>query len=124
MYQRLPLCEEVPGQSALLLSLGGALLALLLWWLTSEPLLAVILITLTDALGFLPTLRKGYNKPYEETLSTWIVSSFKWIIGIIALETLTLTTWLYPAALVVINGSFVIVLIVRRRHVHSMKRKA
>src|SRR3990167_9255905 len=41
------------------LSLVGALLALGLWAITNEPLLSVILITLIDALGFVPTFRKS-----------------------------------------------------------------
>jgi hypothetical protein len=41
------------------LCLAGAAVALALWAVTDRPLLAVILITVIDALGFLPTIRKS-----------------------------------------------------------------
>ncbi len=99
------------------LSLVGASIAMLLWWATSDPLIAVILITLIDALGFFPTFRKSYHKPYEETAITFAISGLKFVIAIIALENLTPTTWLYPASLVLMNGIFVVMLLIRRKQV-------
>jgi hypothetical protein len=95
-------------------SLIGAGAALLLWFLTNNPLLSVVLITVIDALGFLPTFRKSYHKPYEETASTYLLSGIKFIIAIIALENLTVITWLYPASLVLMDALFVGMLLVRR----------
>lgn len=99
------------------LSLVGAGVAMLLWWATSDPLIAVVLITLIDALGFYPTFRKSYSKPHQETAITFAISSLKFIIAIIALDNLTPVTWLYPASLVLMNGVFVIMLIIRRKQV-------
>lgn len=99
------------------LSLIGAGVAMLLWWATSDPLVAVILITVIDALGFFPTFRKSYHKPYQETAITFAISGLKFIVAIIALENLTPTTWLYPASLVVMNGLFVMMLLIRRKQV-------
>ena len=96
------------------LSLLAAMASLILWWLTKEPLTAVILITITDAFGFLPTFRKGYHKPDEETAITFALSGVKFLISIFALETLTLATWLFPLSLVITNGLFVVLLVVRR----------
>jgi len=98
-------------------SLAGAGLAMLLWWATSNPLTAVILITLIDALGFYPTFRKSYHKPHQETAITFAISGLKFVVAIIALENLTLVTWLYPASLVLMNGIFVIMLLIRRKQV-------
>lgn len=99
------------------LSLIGAGVAMLLWWATSDPLIAVILITLIDALGFFPTFRKSYHKPYEETAITFAISGLKFIVAIFALENLTPVTWLYPASLVLMNGIFVVMLLIRRKQV-------
>lgn len=97
------------------LSLSGAVLALLLWFITKGPLLSVILITVIDALGFYPTFRKSYRKPGEETLSTYALSSIKFIFALFALDHFTVITALYPASLVVANAAFVVMLIIRRR---------
>lgn len=97
------------------LSFIGALLGLLLWRLTDNPMLAVILITITDALAFVPTIRKAYYKPYEETIAAWLSYSLKFFIGLMALESYNVTTMLYPSALAVMNGSFALMLYVRRK---------
>jgi len=96
------------------LALAGALLGLFLWIITDNPLSAVILITLTDALAFIPTIRKAYADPEGETLSAWISYSLKFAIGLAALESYNITTLLYPVALVLMNGSFALMLYMRR----------
>ena len=97
------------------MSLLGAGIAIFLWWLTGEPLLSLILVIIIDALGFLPTFRKGFYKPYEETATTWGLNSLKFMVALPALESFTLTTWLYPVYLVLANGTFVTMLWVRRK---------
>lgn len=97
------------------LSLGGAALALLLWQLTDMPVVAVALITLTDVLGFLPTLKKGFLKPREENVAHFALGSISVLVALFAIETLTLTTWLYPAAIMLLDGSFAVILVLRRR---------
>jgi hypothetical protein len=97
----------------------GALCGLLLWKLTSNPLLAVLLVTTTDALAFTPTFRKAYFKPYEETVSTFALNTIKFIFGLIALQSFNLTTWLYPASLVLMNGWFVIMVLLRRKSIKA-----
>lgn len=95
--------------------LMGAALALVLWFLTNGPLLSVILITIIDAFGFFPTVRKSYFKPHQETLVTFSLSIFKYFLVVLALKNYTPVTALFPVSLVVMNGLFVIMLVVRRR---------
>lgn len=92
-----------------------ALLGIALWLVTDNPLTAVIVVTITDALAFIPTFRKTYFKPHEETLTEYALAAVKFFISIIALESLTLSTWLYPASLVIMNGAFVVMALIRRR---------
>lgn len=99
------------------LNLGAAGFALLLWFFTSDPLLSIILITIVDFLGFLPTIRKSYSKPHEETLIHYVLAGLKFVLGIAALENYTLVTWLYPASLVAANWFFIFFLVIRRRKV-------
>ena len=48
------------------IGLIASLVALALWKLTKDPLGAVVLITLSNVLGFVPTIRKTLTKPGEE----------------------------------------------------------
>jgi len=97
------------------ISLFASLFALVLWWLTKEPAFSVILLTLTDILAFLPTFRKGFFKPYEETVSTFAISSFQFFLSIFALGTYNIPTTLYPASIFLTDGLFVLMLLVRRK---------
>ncbi|PZO85412.1 MAG: hypothetical protein DI626_07485 [Micavibrio aeruginosavorus] len=92
-----------------------ALLAIPLWYFTKNPLNAVILITIIDALAFYPTFRKSWHRPYEENAFTFTLSGIKFIFATLALETLNITTSLYPLSLVFMNGVFVIMILWRRK---------
>ncbi len=101
------------------LCLFSALLALGIWFVTKNPLLAVILITVTDAIAFIPTFRKSFSNPWGETVTLYAVAAIKFIPGLFALERITLTTWLYPASLVIMNSLFTIMLLIRRKQLRK-----
>jgi len=76
-----------------------AMSALPFWYLTSDPLWAVVILTTVDVLGFGPTLRKGYSYPYEENLVFFGLFTARNLIAIAALEHYSLTTVLFPAVI-------------------------
>ena len=96
-------------------SLLVAGVSLILWGITNNPLVAIILVVIIDAAGFFPTFRKAFHKPFEETMSQYIIATIKWVLSIVALGSLNLTTVLFPAAVAALNTSFSIMLIIRRR---------
>ncbi|MDO8495140.1 MAG: hypothetical protein Q7S32_01245, partial [bacterium] len=97
------------------LCLAGALLGIILWIKTKNPFSAVIFITLIDSMAFIPTFRKSYNKPGEETAVEYALAALKWTIGLFAIESFSLVTWLYPAVLIITNSLFVMMVLIRRR---------
>ncbi len=102
------------------LSLLGAGVALLLWYITNDALASVILITVIYTIGgFYPTIRKSYSQPQEETLLTYFFDGIKWLIALFALENYSIITALYPLTAFLVNSLFVGLLIVRR----SSKKK-
>ena len=99
------------------LCLMAALAAVGLWLYTKNPVSAVVLITITDTIAFLPTVRKGYIKPNEETAATFALSGTKYFLSLFALNRFTVTTALYPSVLVAMNALFVTILLIRRKMV-------
>ena len=95
--------------------LAGAGLAMVMWYITKGPLVSVVLVTVTDALGFVPTFRKSFWKPREETLITYVLSGSKYVVAMFALERVSVITALYPAYLILANGVFVSMLVIRRK---------
>ncbi len=102
------------------MALALSLVSLLLWGITKMPTASVILLSLVEFFSFIPTIRKSYLSPHEETLTTFALSIPKFSISILALERYSIATALYPATLVVLNAIFVGVMVWRRREVPSV----
>ncbi len=96
------------------ISFAFALTAIPVWIVTQDALWAVVLVTVIDAVGFYPTWRKSWHRPHEEMAFQFLTGTVKWIPVLFALENFNWTTALYPASLVVMNGSFVAMLMWRR----------
>jgi len=92
-----------------------AALAGIVWWLLAgDPLVAVLIVTATNALAFGPTFRKGYEKPAEETASSYLLSAIKWGLACTALESFSLGTWLFPGSSFLLNAGLACMLLLRR----------
>lgn len=76
---------------------ASALSSLPLWYLTSDPLWAVVILTTVDVLGFGPTVRKVYSFPHSESLLFFALFAARNLIVIVALENYSVTTVLFPA---------------------------
>lgn len=97
------------------LALFGALLALISWVITKTPTLAAILVSITDALALVPTIRKSYHKPYDETLISYFIGGLQFAISLFAIQSYSIATTFYPASIALINWSFTLMLLIRRR---------
>ena len=91
--------------------------ALFLWLIAKQPILSVILASTIDMLGFIPTIRKSWNKPYSETLFSYELNTFRHGLSIFALQRYSIVTWLYPLSWVIANALFSVILIIRRKQV-------
>lgn len=95
-------------------SLLAGLFSLFLWWLTKTPVVSVVLITIVDYCGFLPTFRKSFAKPQEESASMFILSGLKYTAAFFALSAYSLSTALYIGALIPINFALALMIFIRR----------
>jgi hypothetical protein len=96
--------------------LSLAMTALPLWYFTSEPLWAVVILTTVDLLGFGPTFRKAYVRPFDEQLIFFFTISVRNIISIMALAHYSVTTILFPALTALSCLLFIIMVLYRRRN--------
>jgi len=94
-----------------------ALFSIFLWLVVHQPVLSIILVVLTDLLGFAPTIRKSWNKPHSETLFTWEMCVVRHGLSIFALEKFNIFTMLYPVSWTIANLIFCIILIIRRNQI-------
>lgn len=94
--------------------LTGAIIAYGIWLLTNQAIISVILLAVIDILCFLPTYRKSYNKPHEETVNMYWLTAIEYSVSVLAVERFVFVNVFYPLFVVVIYGLFAIMLYVRR----------
>ncbi len=93
----------------------GSLLAILVWISQKNPLISVILITIIDFVGFIPTYRKSYRNPYSETISLYLLVVASNIFGVIAIAHYNIISTLYIGSLLVTNLVCALILFIGRR---------
>jgi uncharacterized protein with PQ loop repeat len=96
-----------------------ALAALVIWLFADQPITAVIILSSADMLGFIPTIRKSWDKPYQETLFSYEMNTFRFALAIYALQSYNIVALLYPLTWILANGLFSIYLIARRRAISA-----
>ena len=92
-----------------------ALAALACWFLTSDALWAVVILTGLDLAGFGPTFRSAYARPYDERIGFYFLGAVRNLLAILALEHYSLTTVLFPAAVGIACLAFVAMVAYRRK---------
>lgn len=94
--------------------LAVSMLAIPVWLITHSPLYAVILLTAIDTIAMIPTLRKAWLKPYEESISMFALTALKFAVSLFALEQFNLTTALFPAVIALSNIIALAIILPRR----------
>jgi hypothetical protein len=88
-----------------------AFVALIAWYLTSDPALSVTLATAVDVCAFIPTIRKTLRAPESEHLWSWILNVLRNSASLLALASFTFVTAVYPASLLLMSIVVVFVIV-------------
>lgn len=92
-----------------------AMASLPLWYLTSDPLWAVVILTSVDVLGFGPTFRKAYIFPHSESVLFFALFTVRNLIVLMALQHYSITTMLFPAVIAAACLLLIVMVMYRRR---------
>jgi len=94
----------------------SALAIIPVWYVTHEPLTAVILVVVIEAIGgYYPTFRKSYRKPHEEMLFMYLANTAQVLISLLALERYSPTTILEPLFVAIANSALALTIAWRRK---------
>ncbi len=99
-----------------------ALSSIVIWWQLNNPVLAVFMATLIDGLGYIPTYRKAWKFPWEETLGFWAAMVIIYILILASLKDYNFLTVPYVLVVVVANIFLVGILFFRRKILKNKKQ--
>ena len=83
----------------------GALsgLALVMWWLTNNPNVAIVFAVASDALASVPTIIKAWGNPETESIWPYVVGVFGGASSLVVATMWTFSAYAFPSYLIVIN---------------------
>ena len=96
-----------------------SLAAIGFWLLANQPTISLILVICADMLAFVPTIRKSWHQPHSETLSMYVMNTFRFFLALLAVETYTVLSTAWIVAWVIGNALFSIMLIYRRKQINN-----
>ena len=99
-----------------ILSLFGAGVSLLLWYLTNEPAVALFLIILIDIIGANLTIIKSWKNPETENWICWAMCGVGGLFGILSVGSLNFVLLSYPIYICLMNSILAIIVISRKRY--------
>ncbi len=97
-----------------------ALAIIPVWVYVASPLLALILVMLIELLNYYPTVRKSYQKPYEEDIISWSLSGLRWACATLAVTNFSFNAIGYPLFITICEIGLVAYLLYRRKIVSKV----
>lgn len=97
-----------------------ALFAILVWWQLNKPIISILIITIADVLGYIPSFRKSYKDPWSETLISWAGFVLSNIFAVLALREYNLLTTIYLVIIMLSSASLFLFCFIRRRFVPKL----
>ncbi|NLF88880.1 hypothetical protein GX563_08675 [Candidatus Bathyarchaeota archaeon] len=88
-------------------------LAVILWFLTNDPILAIVLSIIADALAAAPTVIKAWHEPKTESIWPFLIGTLSPFTSFLAASTWSFSELSFPSYLISIN-LLLVYLILRR----------
>jgi len=92
-----------------------AVVAIISWQATSQPLLAIIFAALADLMASIPTIVKSFKDPWSEDPPQFLLIAFASLLGIISSTILDPANLVFPLYLLLVNGTIGIIALIGRR---------
>ncbi|HVV39429.1 MAG TPA: hypothetical protein VHD31_03890 [Candidatus Paceibacterota bacterium] len=81
-----------------------AVVAILLWYITSQPLLALILAIAADFCATVPTIIKAWKDPHSEAVWSWFIVIFASGLSLVATTRFDASNLIWPIYIVIACG--------------------
>ena len=93
-----------------------ALVGIIMWQITKQPIIALYFAIGADLVGMIPTIIKTYRLPKTEIYMFFLMDSIAATFNMLALKSWTIEQFSYPIYIMIINA-FMVLLIVRPKKI-------
>jgi hypothetical protein len=83
---------------------GLSALALVLWWLTKDPNVAIVFAIASDALASVPTIIKAWKNPETESIWPYVMGVFGAASGLVVAVIGNFSAFAFPSYLIITNS--------------------
>jgi len=87
-----------------------SILALVLWGVMKEPLIAIVFAIFSDAFAAIPTIIKSWSHPETESSIAYSTGVFNSLTSFAAISFWSLSQYLFPVYLVTVNGLILVII--------------
>lgn len=91
-----------------------AIFAIILWLISNTPIYSVILSCIIDLLAIIPSFRKSFRLPWDDSPIAYWTSGTEYLISLPSYQIFSLITLMYPVCLITLDFTYSIFIMVRR----------
>lgn len=96
--------------------LTTSVIGIVLWQIYNNPLIALIILSLTLVIAGIPTIIHAWNKPYEENIISWGLVVIAITFAFLAVPVWKPENYIFPLSSGLISSTFFIILFRRKKH--------
>lgn len=85
-----------------------SILALILWYLTNEPNIAILFAIISDGFAAIPSLIKSWKHPETETVSPYLATIFASLTSFLIIKKWSFSEYAFPVYLIIVCTTFVV----------------
>ncbi len=101
------------------LALVGSGIGLLIWYLTNEPLFALLIVLLIDFSAGMLTIIKTYKEPATETLSAYLICGTGRLLGVLSVGEINFSLIIFPLWICILNYTIAATIILGKKRIVS-----
>ena len=95
----------------------ASFIAIFIYLQLDQPVLAVLMVSAIDGIGYIPTYRKSWSEPWSENIPAWILITLSYVFSVLALDAYNVLTLPYLATITLANLILIILLLIRRQNI-------
>jgi hypothetical protein len=95
--------------------------ALIIWWLTNDPNIAIVCASTSDALASIPALMKAWTNPETESVWPFIIGTFGAASSLVVATLWIFSEYAFPSYLIIVNILILLALYNNQLVPHSKK---